>query len=125
MPVLAYSLRITDLGYWSLDVLETIGAQRGYWLSRIQVQTTVYDENGKQWDLLSLLKTFAGPKIDMPVCLGAKHHLPARLLAVRVPQEVADQRRRRLREEARSRGQAVSKTNLKLANWNIFDQRTS
>lgn len=120
MPVLADSLRITDLGYWSLDVLETIGAQRGYWLSRIQVQTTVYDENGKQWDLLSLLKTFADPKIDMPVWLGAKHQLPARLLAVRVPQEVADQRRRRLREEARSRGQAVSKTNLKLANWNIF-----
>ena len=120
IPVVADSLRIADLGYWSLDVLEMNGAQQGYWLSRIQVQTVVYDENGKQWDLLSLLMTYAGPKIDMPIWMSAKYQLPARLLAIRVPQEVADQRRRRLHEEARSRGQAVSKARLALADWNIF-----
>jgi len=47
MPVAAGSLRIADLGYWSLDVLQHMGEQEGYWLSRIQVQTTVFDQQGK------------------------------------------------------------------------------
>jgi hypothetical protein len=39
---------------------------------------------------------------------------------VRVPQEVADQRRRRLRAEAQRRKQAVSKRALALAAWTIL-----
>lgn len=120
LSVVEGSLRIADLGYWSLGVLEMIDAQQGYWLSRIQVQTVLYDENGERWDLVSFLMTCTDPKVDVPIWLGVKHRLPARLLAVRVPQEVADQRRRRLREDARSRGQTISKARLILADWNIF-----
>jgi hypothetical protein len=120
MSVAAGSLRIADLGYWSLDVLQHIGEQEGYWLSRIQVQTTVFDQQGKEWDLVELLQTLAQTKLDMPVTLGRETRLPARLLAIRLPQEVAEKRRRRLHEEARSRGQTVSKRRLALADWNIF-----
>ena len=46
--------------------------------------------------------------------------LPCRLLAVRVAQEVADQRRRRLREEAKRRGRQPNALQLAIAEWTIF-----
>lgn len=120
LPVDAGSLRIADLGYWSLDAHEQIGEQDAFWLSRIQVQTAVYDAQGRRWDLVELLQTMARPVLDMPVTLGVQKRLPARLVAVRLPQEVAEKRRRNLHEEARSKGQPVSKKRLTLVDWNIF-----
>jgi len=120
LPVDAGSLRIADLGYWSLDAHEQIGEQDAFWLSRIQVQTAVYDAQGRRWDLVELLQTMARPVLDMPVTLGVQKRLPARLVAVRLPQEVAEKRRRNLHEEARSKGQPVSKKRLALVDWNIF-----
>jgi hypothetical protein len=120
MPVDAGSLRIADLGYWSLDVHGQIGEQDAFWLSRIQVQTAVYDLQGQRWDLVELLQTMACPVLDMRVTLGVQHRLPARLVAVHLPQEVAEKRRRNLHEEARSKGQTVSKKRLALVDWNIF-----
>ena len=120
MPVVAGSLRIADLGYWNLAVLQQIADHGGYWLSRVQVQTTVYDREGKKWELVELLQTMAQTELDMHVTLGIQHRQPARLLARRLPQEIAEKRRRRLREDARSRGQTVSKRRLTLADWNIF-----
>ncbi len=42
------------------------------------------------------------------------------MLAVKVPQEVADQRRRKLRAAARRKGKAVSAARLALAGWTIL-----
>lgn len=120
MPVVSGSLRMADLGYWSLAVLQQITDHGGYWLSRVQVQTTVYDQAGKKWELLELLQAMAQTDLDIYVTLGSQYQQPARLLARRLPQEVAEKRRRRLREDARSRGQTVSKKRLALADWNIF-----
>jgi sulfur relay (sulfurtransferase) complex TusBCD TusD component (DsrE family) len=47
-------------------------------------------------------------------------HLPTRLLAVRVPQEVAAARRRRLRAAARKKGRQASATRLALAAWTLL-----
>lgn len=120
MPVVSGSLRMADLGYWSLAVLQQITDHGGYWLSRVQVQTTVYDQAGKKWELLELLQAMAQTDLDIHVTLGSQYQQSARLLARRLPQEVAEKRRRRLREDARSRGQTVSKKRLALADWNIF-----
>lgn len=120
MPADAESLRIADLGYWSLDVLERIGEQGAYWLSRAKTRVKVYTQDGQKWGLVELLQAIPDTEIDLPVELGIQGRLPARLLAIRVPQEVADQRRRRLREEARRRGKAVSKARLILADWTIL-----
>jgi Transposase DDE domain len=56
----------------------------------------------------------------MAVMLGETQRLPARLLAVRVPQEVAATRRRRLREAARKKGRQASTTRLALAAWTLL-----
>ena len=120
MPVAAHSLRIADLGYWSLDALKEHGSQGGYWLFRAHVQTKLYTQDGQIWSLVELLQSIPDAEIDIPVQLGVKHRIPARLLAIRLPQEVAEKRRRSLRKEARHKGQIVSKDRLALADWNIF-----
>jgi Transposase DDE domain len=114
------SLRLADLGYWSLEDLQTLDHQGVFWLSRLQAATAVYDAQGQRRDVVTWLETHGGDSVEMPIRLGATHQLPARLLAVRVPQEVADQRRRRLRAEARRKGKTVSATRLALAAWTIL-----
>ena len=119
-PIAEGALRIADLGFFSLDVLRDIGQAGGYWLSRLQCSTALSDQDGVRIDLPSFLAAQDTAIVDLPVRLGARHQVPCRLLAVRVPQEVADQRRRRLREEAKRRGRAPSAQQLALAEWTLL-----
>jgi hypothetical protein len=119
-PLPPGALELADLGYFSLARLQQIRTQQGFFLSRLQVQTTVFTADGTRWDDLAALLEQAGPTVDVPVTLGVRERVPARLLAVRVPQEVADERRRKLRAAAREKGQAVSARRLALAAWTIF-----
>lgn len=116
----AGSLYLADLGFFRLERLQQLADQEGFFLSRLQAQTTVFAADGTRWDDLAALLTTQAASVDLPVTLGVRQRLPARLIAVRVPQEVADQRRRRLRAEARRRGQTVSAHHLTLADWTIF-----
>lgn len=119
-PLPKGSLRLADLGYFSLDLFDDLNVQGVYWLSRLQIQTGILDPSGQRLDLVKYLEDQVSAEIDLPILLGVRHRIPCRLLITRVPQEVADQRRRRLREQARSRGQTVSKKRLKLADWIIL-----
>ena len=116
----AGALRLADLGYWSLEELQTFDHQEVFWLSRLPAATAVYDLDGQRCAVLSLLEAHANDRVDLPIRLGATHRLSARLLAVWVPQEVADQRRRRLREDAQRKGKVVTATRLALAAWTIL-----
>jgi hypothetical protein len=114
------ALWLADLGYWSLDTLQTLDQQGVYWLSRLQVQTAIYDTTGQSRDLLALLEAQPTEPLDLAVELGEAHRQPARLLAVRVPAAVADERRRRLRATARKKGRTVSARRLALAAWTML-----
>jgi len=116
----AGALYLADLGYFSLERLRQIADQDAFFLLRLQAQTTVFDAAGRRWDDMVALLATQDAHVDLPVTLGVTQRLPARLVAVRVPQEVADQRRRKLRAEARRKGQAVSARRLALAGWTIF-----
>lgn len=115
----AGALRLADLGYFSLKVFAAQAAQEGYFLSRLEASTAVFDSEQERLDLLRCLQG-SGPQIELPIELGSKHHLPARLLAVRVSEEVANERRRKLRADAKRKGQQVSKVRLALADWSIY-----
>jgi len=114
------ALYLADLGYFSLERLRQIDQQDAFFLLRLKAQTAVFDANGRRWDDVTALLAKEGDVIDLPVTLGVTQRLPVRLLAVRVPQEVADQRRRKLRAAAREKGQAVSERRLALAGWTIL-----
>jgi hypothetical protein len=119
-PIPAGALRIADLGFFDLDVLQAIGQADGYWLTRPQITTVLTDQDRQRLDLAAFLAAQATATVDVPLHLGARHQLPCRLLALRVPQEVADQRRRRLRAEAKRRGRAPNASHLARAGWTIF-----
>jgi hypothetical protein len=112
-------LRIADLGYFSLDQIAAAQAQGSFVLSRWYPQTALFAPDGTPRDLLRVLREQAQPTLDWDVLLGSNQRVPMRLLAVRVPQEVADQRRRRIRKEARDTGRPVSAHLLALAAWTI------
>lgn len=112
----AGALRIADLGSFAVARIAQLLTQRVYVLSRLTTQTALFDSHGQRLDRLTLLKT-AGPTLEQVGLLGAKEQLEVRLLAVRVPQEVADQRRRRLRAEVRDKGTTPSARLLALAEW--------
>ena len=114
------ALRIADLGYWSVDALQGLAQQGNFWLSRLQTQTALYDTTGHRHDLLAWLTAQPAEAVDLPVLLGEAHRLPARLLAVPVPQDVAATRRRKLREAARKKGRQVSARCLALAAWTLL-----
>ncbi len=119
-PLPTGALRLADLGFFDLDILTQIDAQDGYWLARMHRTTAVYDAAGQRWEVLALLAAQGSVEVDLAITLGVQQHLPARLLAVRVPQEVADQRRRRLRAQARDHGRTPSATSLAWCDWTIF-----
>ena len=117
----AQALHLADLGYWDLSRLAALSARDCWWLSRMHTQTQLQTTDGTWWRLLDLLAAQgAVTEIDLSVVLGKTEHLHARLLARRVPQEVADQRRRRLRETAKRKGRPVSADQLALAAWTMF-----
>jgi len=118
-PLPPGALRLADLGFFRLDELAAQATQGVWWLSRWQPGTALYAPDGQRHELLPLL-TAAHAALDLPVHLGVRQRLPARLLAVRVPQEVADQRRRRVRAAARDKGRTVSAAHLALCAWTIF-----
>jgi Transposase DDE domain len=113
------ALYLADLGFFSLQRLQQIADQQAFFLSRLRAGTKLYDAQGQELDLPGWLAR-QEPTVDVPVLVGKCQQLKARLLAVRVPQEVADQRRRRLISEAKRKGQMVSSERLALADWTIF-----
>lgn len=119
-PLPAGALHLADLGYWKLTGLANLSDQGSYWLTRLQVQTKIIDEEGRAYSQADFLKMQRCDRLDVSVCLGAKVRLPARLLAVKVPPPVAAQRRRRIKEQARSKGQTISYDRLELADWTLL-----
>jgi hypothetical protein len=118
------ALRIADLGYFSLQKLFELNAEEVYWLTRVKEKCDFYDENGKRWDLAQFLFLKDGDTIDIPIFLGKKHRLPCRLLAVRVSDEVANYRRRKIREYAQKKGVTESQKTLFLAGWTVMATNT-
>lgn len=113
------ALRLADLGYFDLDSF-VLDNQRGiYWISRLKTGTIVYDAMGNRLDLLVWLQASDEDQRDVPIQIGAKHLLPCRLIVQRVPQEVAEQRRRRLRDYARKKQVPLRAETLALAAWTL------
>src|SRR5580700_6669926 len=114
----AGDLVIRDLGYAVLDVFQQFQAQGIYFLSRWLPGTTVLDpQTGQKLDLLAKLRTLG--RWEGPVLLGQEKRVPARLVALPVPELVAAERRRKL-NASRDRRSQPSSARLALCGWDIF-----
>jgi hypothetical protein len=118
------ALRVADLGYFKLLALARLDRRGVFWLSRFQTKCSFLDANGQVWELDAFLLTQTGDRLEMPIQLGLSERLPCRLLAARVPVEVAEQRRRKLRQRAKGRGQTPSRKELALCDWTVYVTNT-
>jgi DDE family transposase len=119
----AGALRLSDLGYFSVEVFASLEQQGVYWLSRLHILPQVFDTHGQPLDLLAWLPRCASADnqvLDVAIQLGATRRLPVRLLVQHVPLAVAEQRRKHLREEAQRKGQTLSQRRLALAEWTLL-----
>jgi hypothetical protein len=115
------SLRISDLGYFALAVFAAMAATGEFFLSRLQYGTNVLVGEGEAVDLLPWLAKQAGAFVDVSVLVGQEQRLPCRLIAWRLPQEQADRRRRKLRQETMSKkGREPSAERLAWCDWTIL-----
>jgi hypothetical protein len=116
----AGALQVADLGYFDLDRLEASDRAGRYFLSRIQVGTTVFDAEGERLDLWKWLAKQKGATVDRAVQLGAGARLRCRLVALRCPPEVVRKRRQRLRRDARKKGRPVSAAQWEACTWMVL-----
>jgi hypothetical protein len=120
-PLPPGTLRLADLGFLDLAVLAALDAQGAFYLSKLIASITLSDGTQPPVALLDFIQDL-GPcaQWEGEVWVGQEQPLRARLLVQAVPQEVADQRRRRIRSEARRKGRAPSAAALALAAWTIL-----
>jgi hypothetical protein len=117
----AGSLRLADLGFYDLNVFAALDEAGAFWLSRLQSNSRLTLPGQAERTLLATLEAL-GPvaEWDGPVVVGKGGRLAARLLVRRVPQAVAEQRRRKIRAAAKDKGRAPAKAALALADWNVL-----
>lgn len=112
-------LYLQDLGYFAIDNFKRIEAGGGYFISRFLKKTLVFTMEGKEINLLSALKK-SGSTYERDVFIGKKSRYPVRMVAERVPKEVAEKRVREERENGRRKGYIPCKRSLELMKWSIF-----
>lgn len=120
-PLPPGTLRLADLGFFDQSVFAALDASGCYFLSKVEATARVSADSFSGGSLLAFVQSL-GPvaQWDGWVSLGCKQPLRVRLLVQRVPQEVADQRRRRLRKTARDKGQTPSAAALALCEWTVL-----
>jgi DDE family transposase len=116
----AGALYITDEGYFGLKWLKEQSEAGGFFLTRPRYNTAFFDQQGHRLDLPEIGPKAVHQGLDLPVLVGTQVRLPARLVMVRVPEEVAEQRREQIRETARKHGRQANERQLALTQWTIL-----
>jgi uncharacterized membrane protein (DUF485 family) len=112
-------LIIRDLGYFVPLHFRSIIDKHAYFLSRYHHRTDLFYTNGNKIDLLTVLKK--AHSLDLWILLGKQARVPVRLLCIPVPEQVANERRRKLHQnKKRDRRLNPSKEQRALCGWSIF-----
>ena len=119
-PLPAGAVRLAAWGDWRLGALAARAPHEVCWWSRRQRQPAVSDTPGDRRGLLELVEAPPPDTMALAVTWGESPRLASRLRAVRVPQDVADARRRRFQKAARDTGHQVRACRLALAAWTLF-----
>jgi hypothetical protein len=119
-PLPKGSLLLEDMGFFCGQRLQDYVDQGVYVLTRIPAWTAVFDLNGRRLDLVRELRQCRTDYLERPIRLLHGRKVPLRLRAVRLPEAEAEQRRQRVRQEAKQRGRPVSQKKLDLCAWNIL-----
>jgi hypothetical protein len=118
-----HSLFLFDLGYFKLAAFAKIAAAQAYFLSRLNHQTTLREVVGSRTQPLNLSQCLGRESralLEKAVLLGPRAQVAARLIAVRMPEAIVNERRRQAHAVAKKRGYTPSQAHLTLLAWNLF-----
>ena len=119
-------LYVADLGFFGVERLSNIvhgepgqeGVKRSF-VSRYQAKTVLQTRSGHRMELAGILPQQEGQVVEVGALLGQAGRLPVRVIMLRVPKDVGDQRRERIREAAQAQGRTPDEEVLWLADWTI------
>ena len=115
-------LLLRDLGYLKVANLKKIEAVHAFFLSRLSGTIAIYltTKEGTPIPFALLFKKYSQDgRLDLDVYIGKERHL-VRLVAFRVPEEVANKRRRSLHKNAKHQGRTTATENLLRQDFAIF-----
>jgi len=113
-------LLIADLGYFCILTLYRIGKRGAFFLSRFYIGTTIMTPGtNTPLNLLALLQKVTVDAFELSVLLGPQknNQVTCRLIALRVNEKVANERRRKLLYNAQKKGRTPSQEHLFMAGW--------
>ena len=111
---------LADLGFFDLDELAGMTQQGVSWISRVPALLDKEADDGASEALTDWLRRQPVNRIDQPVRLGARKHLDCRLVAVRLPRKVAQQRLRELKKKLKKKGRTLSARQRVLCQWLVL-----
>jgi hypothetical protein len=116
----AGSLRLADIGYFKVKVLECLNQRQVWWLTRLPARVGIWRDNQVMPIATWLAQQDFEDQLDVEVEL-TRQRFACRLIALRVPETVAAQRRQQLYEATRRRCSAVPRPEtLALCAWTVM-----
>ncbi len=119
-------LYVADLGFFGVQRLSSIvhgepgqPPVKRYVVSRYQSKTVLQTRGGHRIELRGILPQQEGQVVEVGALLGQAGRLAVRVIMLRVPKAVADERRARIRESAQAQGRTPDEEVLFLAGWTI------
>jgi hypothetical protein len=110
-------LVLRDLGYFVLETFQQMAQAGAFFLSRLRLDTGLFDpQTGRPIHLLGQLRRYG--HLDRLVLVG-QHKLPARLVAIQLPEPLAAERRRKAKQNRDKRCQPKAGY-LALLGWALF-----
>jgi Transposase DDE domain len=118
------SLSLFDLGYTKTSFLAEIHEKKAFFLCRYRFRTVVYIENEGQLQRLDLIKFIRkmkpGEIRELQVYLGKKEKTPSRLILEKLPEDLANAKRRKLKNDPQNKRKTISKERLEFCVVNAF-----
>lgn len=118
------ALYLMDLGYFKLQSYKKIIHGGAFFVSRLLTGTKLFTLKGNELDLHATLLD-APDLFSKQLLMGANAKIPIRLIAQRLPKEIANKRRQALKKGHKRRGITPSKKSLALQSWSIYITNTN
>ncbi len=119
-PLPQGSLHLADLGFFDLNDLAQLTRQGVCWISRVPALLSKQADDGATEVLADWLKLQHTDRIDMAIRLGTVKRLDCRLVAVRLPEEVAQRRLRKLKRTLKKKGRTISERQRVMCQWLVL-----
>lgn len=116
-------LVLADMGYFKVKTFRQHHDNGVFFLSRFLVGTTIRAAGtDAAMDLVNVLKSFTGDFVEKDVLLGSvrNEQTPCRLICMRVNEQAANKRRRKMFKKAGEDGRTPSKAHLDMCDWTLL-----